>query len=776
MALNKYLDRTEALIKQYKEIATFEQFQTPTGEPATFDDLIWFYVDPNTGRKTRILTGRHGTKGVGSAGSGAENALPKPYGDLVKVFIIESFNLSISESEKTAQVSSARKLLSSMHGHLYQQNTSSIIDSFHGSRFDRVIPFIDFCEKYGLVLKISQRLRALNKDDRDRTGHEIDSKRKQKMADEDVIKAIGGVYAKAMNSLINERPEPGYFRDAFASFMALLCLAAPNRAAAEVTLLPNQKLKSYFEGDRPKVFYLDWAGSKGFQDNRNHILRDLAPWVEKGLDYFSKACQPGRIVARYYINPDQKLRTLLGDFPVEPERNARLALNKKPHIFQLGYALGFYGIDDEVYVYSEDSSDKKRPYRFKRHDLLSKRTSCLRLKKIADLQTEDLISSNAAKNPARPGLSKLLNCGFSSKQDKKFDPNGNRLISVGEIESLLLDFHRQSFPSFPIGFSTGTQGQIQMDTAFFSILGHQYYGQAAIKKSGGSQGGSSYYTLLTPATLATNAAVDVGRRGSLFTRHGFSSRIFLNFHQLRHYTNTLADRSGIPNEIITAWSGRKSREQTFEYIHTSHSERTSRVEDVQTTTNDTTQPIRWVSRDDIEKELNLPASATSTGVCTQNLITSPCDYLNDFVSSCFLCPNSCHVAGDQSAIDFLDRDYQFQCRRLKAVEKDKRLTVSKAMQDWFITHKRNTDILSQLVKLMKETPMGTVITFNKKTAQFNLVDVQTKQIEHVVAKLSNSEHALISKALEQHNKSKKQPESNKELTNLLATYNLKEAD
>ena len=122
MALNKYLDRTEALIKQYRKIATLEQFQTITGEPATFDDLIWFHIDPNTGRKTRILSGRHGTKGRGPSGSGAENALPEPYGDLIKVFIIEIFNLSLSSKTKTYQVSYARKLISSMHGHLYQQN------------------------------------------------------------------------------------------------------------------------------------------------------------------------------------------------------------------------------------------------------------------------------------------------------------------------------------------------------------------------------------------------------------------------------------------------------------------------------------------------------------------------------------------------------------------------------------------------------------------------------------------------------------------------------
>jgi hypothetical protein len=775
VALNKYLDRTEALIKQYRKIATLEQFQTITGEPATFDDLIWFHVDPNTGRKTRILSGRHGTKGRGPSGSGAENALPKPYGDLIKVFIIEIFNLSLSSKTKSYRVSYARKLISSMHGHLYQQNSSSIIDLFPASRIDFFIPFLDFCENHGLIPKNFQHLRASIKDGRDRTGHEIDTKRRGKMVNEDVIKAIGAVYAKTINSLINEPPEPGYFRDAFASFMALLCLASPNRAAAEVPLLPNQKLMSYSEGDRPKVFYLDWPGSKGFQDNRNHILRDLAPWVEKGLEFFSKVCQPGRIVARYYINPDQKLHTLLGDFPIEPERKARLELDKKPHLFQLGYALGFYGIDDEVHVYSEDNSFKKDPSYPTSGNVLVTRECCWQPKKIPDLHTEDLIPSNPYRNAIRPGVPKLLNCGFQHEYAKKFNPNGNHLISVGEIEGLLLEFHRRYFPSFPLGFSSGDQGQIKMDTALFCVLGHQYYGQSAIRRGGGTPGASSFYRFLTPENLAHNAAFDVGHKGSLFTRHGFSSRIYLNFHQLRHYTNTLADRSGIPNEVITAWSGRKGREQTYEYIHTSHAERTSRVKEVQITTNETTQPIRWVSRDDIEKKLNLPASATSTGICTQNLITSPCDYLNDFVSSCFMCPSSCHVAGDQTAIEFLDRDYQVQCRRLETVENDQRLTVSKAMQSWFITHTRNTDMLSQLLQLMKEMPKGIVITFNKEADQFNLVDIQTNNIEYVAVKRSNAGLSL-NKALERHKKSKKQPESNKDLTNLLATYNLAEFD
>ena len=60
MELNKYLGRTHALVEKYKAEAPFKQFQNLGGESAAFDDLIWFHIDPNTGKKTRLLTGEHG--------------------------------------------------------------------------------------------------------------------------------------------------------------------------------------------------------------------------------------------------------------------------------------------------------------------------------------------------------------------------------------------------------------------------------------------------------------------------------------------------------------------------------------------------------------------------------------------------------------------------------------------------------------------------------------------------------------------------------------------
>lgn len=774
MALNKYLARTHALIDQYKDEEPFTQFQNLYGLPATFDELVWFHIDPNTRKKTRVLTGKHGKKGRGSAGSGPKFALRPPYGDLVKVFVIEAFNATVGPTEIQARIGAARRLLTKMNGELYTQNATTIASFFGSSGRERILHFVKFCEQQGLMPRVGDQIRRMIKDERDRTGHNAEATRKDKMAQDDVLKAVGNVYGTTIASLLKGHAEPDYFRDALTSFIVLLCCSSPNRAAAEVPLLANQELQRYSEDDRAEVFYLDWHGSKGYRDNANHILAKLSSHVEKGLNYFSKACQPGRIIAAYYIDPNQTLGALLGDFPIDPDRKRRLDLSRKPHLFTLGYALGFYDVDANVGVFIPDAEDLRRPHERNTRRSHVRRKNCWQPKYIYELSTEDEIPSSLHDTP-RFGIARLFGTIFQGPTGRRFNPNENGLISIGQLEKLALDLHAEAFPSFPTGYSTGDLNSVRMDVALFCVLGHQFFQNISHIPRGGAPGGKGYYAILTPRSLATLAAQSLGKRGTFFSRHGFPSRYFLNLHTVRHYTNTHADQSGIPNDVLTAWSGRRSREQTHEYVHTSHAERSARVSDVQTKTNDTTQPIRWISSKEIEQEFNLPASVTSTGVCTQNLIVSPCEYLNDFVSSCFMCPNACHVAGDTDAIATLEKDCQFQQRRIEAVKADSRLAVSKAMQDWYILHDRNTQVLAQLVQLMKEQPKGTVISFNDKGQQFNLVDTKTKEITHVVAKLTDSRSDL-QKALEKQNKPKSEPQPHDDLTQLMAKYDLVETE
>lgn len=96
--LNKYLGRLERLISEYRE-AKLAQFEGHGGKKAEFDDLVWYHIDPNTGRRTRFLCGVHGRKGKGNAGNHPIDALPYPYDHLIKIWIIETTNTPLSAKE-----------------------------------------------------------------------------------------------------------------------------------------------------------------------------------------------------------------------------------------------------------------------------------------------------------------------------------------------------------------------------------------------------------------------------------------------------------------------------------------------------------------------------------------------------------------------------------------------------------------------------------------------------------------------------------------------------
>ncbi len=97
--LNKYIDRLERLTGEYRK-AELGQFEGPGGKKAEFDDLVWYHVDPNTGRRIRYLCGVHGRKGRGNAGNRPTDSLPYPYNHLIKVWIIETTNTPLSAGEK----------------------------------------------------------------------------------------------------------------------------------------------------------------------------------------------------------------------------------------------------------------------------------------------------------------------------------------------------------------------------------------------------------------------------------------------------------------------------------------------------------------------------------------------------------------------------------------------------------------------------------------------------------------------------------------------------
>ena len=723
---NKYLDRLEHLIASY-QMQEFPQFRGPTGKPARWDDSLWHHICPNTGFKTRFLAGKYGVWGRGRAGEGANFKLHTPYDGLIKVWIIQITNVPISHNERQTRVTTARKLLTHMAGELYAQTAETItalLDS--GGTLDRIRPFLEFCAENGLMPRIHVRA----KDVRDRTGHAALDERNDKLPNLDNVLLLGALHKEIFLPVSQSGIVPSGTKvpmmEAVATTFGLLGLASPNRLVAEASVLAKQRLKRYSEGGREPVHYLDWPGSKGYSDNRNHILAVVADEVDRAVNFFYHKCESARILCRFYENPRTRLGDLLGACEVWKHRAQHLRLDKPAaNLFVLGYALGFYSENACVPVVRpgvqvpNDLAHQNPRYR-----------RCFAEKPIHSLENDALLSCSTgdlAKISSIPylfGYKSLLRGSVGALGLDK-----QALITVAELQERWINYFKMELvPTFPDSFSTG-EGKIRLADALFCIHGPSMYCTSNEMGSGGKPLAKALYSVAPLQAVAHKAAQLLSgcnkHRKSIFEMRGYGGARVLP-HSLRHLGNTLAELSEIPREIITAWSGRCDPEQTETYLHDKHREQSRRVRAVMNPREHDRREIRVVAQETIAKETNLPASITSTGVCTQDLHLDPCDYLNDFVSQCFSCPAACHIAGDTNAIELFEKDNQVQLARLAQVRLDQRLPNSLAMQKWFVIHSRNTHVLTCLIDFMKTLLPGSVIRYSPRTSEFHITDAAVR--------------------------------------------------
>ncbi|PCC99037.1 hypothetical protein [Halopseudomonas pelagia] len=765
--LNKYLDRLEKLIHECQK-QKLTQFCGPEEKMAQWSDLVWYHIDPNTGRKVRFLCGRHGLKGKAGAGNRSEYALRHPYDQLIKIWIIEVNNMGVSAGHRQALVVYARRLLSEMQGELYSQNTSSLVEFmslYHHQ--DRIANFIEFCIAKGLMPKISIP-RSVDK--RDRTGHAVFDSRVDSMPKVEVIQALGTIHHQifqtvSQNGSVSTGSEINML-DAFVSTAALLGLASPNRISAELPLIPSQQLNTFSESENCKVYYLDWPGSKGFKNNRNHILAALAPEVERAVNFFFLACEPARVLCRFYENPRQSLRTLLGRFKVSNAASSNLNFDTVPNLFVLGYALGFYEVDAIVPVILPRHGVPQTAHK------RGKVPSCFTDKPIHALESNDLLSTSIYSRAQNLSIPTLMGYQTLSVQGQRIlGCAGKTSITVGELQDNWIRYFTTTLlPEFPDSFAA-SEGKIRLKNALFCLLGSQVYGRSAVR-SGGRVLSRSHYNI-TPMHSLSSQITGRLRGGNwwvtIFESYGFEG-LSLKPHSLRHFGNTLAELSDIPREIITAWSGRKDKEQTEAYLHRRHEEQPARVRTVMDKSDPKKREIRVVARESIKQIANLPATVTSSGVCTQELNLNPCEYLNDFVTQCFMCSAACHIAGDAAGIELFQKDYQVQVARLDNLKADRRMRSSIAMQRWFVIHSKNTYVLASLLDLMNTLRKGTIIRYSPGASEFHVTDVDTKKCTKSHCHLPDVEEELRILLTDQSDD--KSSTSNPQLISLLSTFGL----
>ncbi|MNL26704.1 hypothetical protein D3C87_1482480 [compost metagenome] len=139
-----------------------------------------------------------------------------------------------------------------------------------------------------------------------------------------------------------------------------------------------------------------------------------------------------------------------------------------------------------------------------------------------------------------------------------------------------------------------------------------------------------------------------------------------------------------------------------------------------------------------------------------------------------MCPEACHVAGDENAIELFEKDLAYQVARLESVASDSRLPTSSAMRKWYIIHSRNSHVLSLLIDLMKSSPAGMTIRYSSKNAEFSLIDLNSMVIKKIASALPDFE-ACLNGIIESKLATAKS-DNNAELSSLLSSFGLFDMD
>lgn len=574
-------------------------------------------------------------------------------------------------------------------------------------------------------------------------GEDIIEHKRNKIPENKVLLALGAIFHDVIpqeREKWNTHPLT-YQRDAFICAMTALAMSSPNRIDAEQTVLTRQQLKDTQQSVKGKIetiYYLDWHGSKGFKDYKNHILAVMAEPVARCLEYMNVVCEPARALARFYENPSLPLKKVLGKFsPSDKNLNALSPdMNKPIHIVHLGFLLGFYDNGDGLVRVSPTTAGAK---------LKSKKGMSTYLKPIVSLQPNDmlLITNNCAHSQY------LLGMEAYKELLKIFT---NKIVTVSQFQEQWMRHIIGNLPGFPVGYNNSDQGQCQYKHALFSFTGNQIRGTM-----GGYLGEKSHFAIVPLSSLGFIFASSLNplkkqQKECIFTRHGFSDEFRIKPHQFRHWHNDVADQEGIAHAIINLWSGRKTPEQILHYVYRTHAEKASEISDILFNEADREVTVKVISQQEYEALVGITAAVTSVGFCSQNLQFSPCEYLNDFATQCTLCQSSCHIAHDKQALALLNKDLQVQERRLAEVEQHPKFCISKAMQDWFVVHHQNTAMLSELLALManKDIKEGSIIRVLAEKREVRITDTKAKSVTVQRLALPNSKAALA-KALELKN-------------------------
>ncbi|ANY81330.1 hypothetical protein BB934_26475 [Microvirga ossetica] len=220
----------------------------------------------------------------------------------------------------------------------------------------------------------------------------------------------------------------------------------------------------------------------------------------------------------------------------------------------------------------------------------------------------------------------------------------------------------------------------------------------------------------------------------IFARLGLSNPddpITLKTHQLRHYLNTLAQRGGLSEAEIAAWSGRADVRQNTVYDHRTPEERLEqgrrREKELANVRGQRIRVNPPVSREDGQKRAT-HGHATEIGFCEHDFASSPCSMFME----CLHCTKHVCVKG---------HDPQHTKRVSLALESARRsLAEAEAAmakeyfgaEEWVRAHRGTIDRLEQLLAILlnPSVPDGTLIRLSR-SGQYSLIEQAMRDHEAV---------------------------------------------
>ena len=217
--------------------------------------------------------------------------------------------------------------------------------------------------------------------------------------------------------------------------------------------------------------------------------------------------------------------------------------------------------------------------------------------------------------------------------------------TLNSLWQIVLADHRRSNPHFPYQEPVvqGTAPPLKMSESLLCCLRNQFATEILPSAVLLTPFNHNYYAGRLSARQKDGKALPY----CFYTRHGFKAIKFKS-HSARHWLNRLAKQSGVPIDVITAWSSRSTNRQTLTYLDNDQGAAASTAASLmgQEMEQNTQAPV---TNEEAELYAQGPVHRSRYGLCLRSWRVGPCNKFAD----CLNCSDVLICKGDWFATEVI---------------------------------------------------------------------------------------------------------------------------